>query len=177
MYLSRNKLVDHIILLHVCWELQWDTSHRWVLLSEGAFWLGIALNPLWANCSLLFLILLMRLWESLVVQLVASTCNAGDPSSIPGLERSPGERNSYPLQYSGLENSKDCIVYGVAKSQTQLRDFHFTGHQTRCSWRFTKNYRYDKIFFRGGSKEQGNTLSQFLATLKTLPVWKNEKLE
>ena len=43
-------------------------------------------------------------------------CNAGDPSSIPGLGRSPGERNGCPLQYSGLENSTDCIVHGVAKS-------------------------------------------------------------
>ena len=33
-----------------------------------------------------------------------SACNAGDPSSIPGLRRSPGERNSNPLQYSSLEN-------------------------------------------------------------------------
>ena len=39
-----------------------------------------------------------------------STCNAGDPGAIPGLGRSPGEGNSYPLQYSGLENSMDCIV-------------------------------------------------------------------
>ena len=34
-----------------------------------------------------------------------STCNAGDLGSIPGLGKSPGEGNSYPLQYSGLENS------------------------------------------------------------------------
>ena len=54
------------------------------------------------------------------------TCNAGDPSSIPGLGRSPGERNNYPLQYSGLENSMDCIVHGVTKNRTQLSDFHFT---------------------------------------------------
>ena len=54
-----------------------------------------------------------------------STCNAGDLDSIPGLGRSPGEGKGYPLQYSGLENSKNCIVHGVAKSQTQLRDFHF----------------------------------------------------
>ena len=47
-----------------------------------------------------------------------SACNAGDLGSIPGLERSPGEGNGYPLQYSGLENSMDCIVHGVAKSQT-----------------------------------------------------------
>ena len=45
-------------------------------------------------------------------------CNAGDPSSIPGLGRSPGEGKGYPLQYPGLENSTDCIVHGVAKSQT-----------------------------------------------------------
>ena len=54
-----------------------------------------------------------------------STCNAGDLSSIPGLGRSPGEGKGYPLQYSGLVNSMDCIVHGVTKSQTQLRDFHF----------------------------------------------------
>ena len=47
-----------------------------------------------------------------------SACNAGDLGSIPGLGRSPGEGNGYPLQYSGLENSMDCIVHGVTKSQT-----------------------------------------------------------
>ena len=45
--------------------------------------------------------------------------------SIPGLERSPGEGKGYPLQYSGLENSMDRIVHGVAKSWTRLSDFHF----------------------------------------------------
>ena len=45
-----------------------------------------------------------------------SACNVGDLGSISGLGRSPGEGNSYPLQYSGLENSLDCIVHGVAKS-------------------------------------------------------------
>ena len=54
-----------------------------------------------------------------------SACNAGDPSSIPGSGRSPGEGKGYPLQYSGLENSVDCIDHGVAKSQTRLSDFHF----------------------------------------------------
>ena len=53
-----------------------------------------------------------------------SACNVGDLSSIPGLGRSPGEGNSCPLQYSGLENSMDCIAHGVAKSWTQLSDFH-----------------------------------------------------
>jgi len=44
---------------------------------------------------------------------------------IPGSRRSPGEGIGYPLQYSGLENSMDCIVHEVTKSWTQLSDFHF----------------------------------------------------
>ena len=55
-----------------------------------------------------------------------SACNAGDLGSIPGLGRSPGEGKGYPLQYSGLENSMDCIVHGVSKSWARLSDFHFT---------------------------------------------------
>ena len=56
-----------------------------------------------------------------------SACNAGDPGSMPGSERSPGEGNGYPLQYSCLENSMDrgtwwATVHGVTKSQTQLSD-------------------------------------------------------
>ena len=43
-----------------------------------------------------------------------SACSAGDLGSIPGLGRCPGEKSSYPLQYSGLENSMDYIVHGVA---------------------------------------------------------------
>ena len=52
-------------------------------------------------------------------------CNAGDLGLIPGFGRSPGERNSYPLQFSGLDNSMDCIVHRVAKSRTRLSNFHF----------------------------------------------------
>ena len=48
----------------------------------------------------------------------------GDLVSIPGLGRSPGEGKGYPLQYSGLEDSMNCIVHGIAKSWTQLSDFH-----------------------------------------------------
>ena len=55
-----------------------------------------------------------------------SACNAGDPSSILGLGRSPGEGNGNPLQYSCLENSMDrgtwqATVHGVTKSRTRLR--------------------------------------------------------
>ena len=48
-------------------------------------------------------------------------CNAGDLDLIPVLGRSPGEGKGYPLQYSGLKNSRDCVVHGVAKSQTRLK--------------------------------------------------------
>ena len=55
-----------------------------------------------------------------------SACNAGDLGLNPGLGRSPGEGKGYPLRYSGLENSMDCIIHGVAKSRTRLSDFNFT---------------------------------------------------
>ena len=50
-----------------------------------------------------------------------STCDPGDPGSVPGWRRSPREGNGYPLQYSGLENSMDrgtwqATVHGFAKS-------------------------------------------------------------
>ena len=51
-------------------------------------------------------------------------CHVGDLGSIPGLGRSLGEGKGYSLQHSGLENSIDCIVPGVAKSRTQPSDFH-----------------------------------------------------
>ena len=44
-----------------------------------------------------------------------SACNVGDLGSVPGLGRSPGEGNGNLRQYSGLENSMDCIVHGIAK--------------------------------------------------------------
>ena len=55
-----------------------------------------------------------------------SACNAGDLGLIPGLGRSPGEGKGYPLQYSGLENSMDCVVHGIAKTWPRLSDFYFT---------------------------------------------------
>ena len=59
--------------------------------------------------------------------------SAGDTSSIPGLGRSPGEGNGYPLQYPCLENPVDrgawwAAVHGVTKSRTRLSDRHFHSH-------------------------------------------------
>ena len=57
-----------------------------------------------------------------------SACNAGDLCSVLGLGSFPGEGKGCPLHYSGLENSMDCIVHGVAKSPTRLSNFHFHLH-------------------------------------------------
>ena len=71
-------------------------------------------------------------YDSLVAQDgKESACNAGDPGSIPGLGKSPGEENGNPLQYSCLGNPMDggtwqTTVHRVAKSQTRLSDFTFT---------------------------------------------------
>ena len=53
-----------------------------------------------------------------MAQLVKNLPTMQETGSIPGLGRSPGEGKIYAFQNSGLENSMDCIVHGVAKSQT-----------------------------------------------------------
>ena len=60
-----------------------------------------------------------------------STCNEGDLGLIRGLGRSSGEGNGYPLQYSGLENSIDSIVHGLAKSRTWDMTFTFIFKQNK----------------------------------------------
>ena len=53
-----------------------------------------------------------------------SACNEGDLGSIPWLEDPLKKGTGYPLQNTGLKNSMDCIVHGVAKSWTRLSEFH-----------------------------------------------------
>ena len=55
---------------------------------------------------------------------IESACTAGDLGLIPELGRFPGKGKGSPFQYSGLENSIDCVVHEVAKGQTRLRYFH-----------------------------------------------------
>ena len=69
-----------------------------------------------------------------------SACNVGDLGSIPGLGRSPGEGKGYPLQYSGLENSMDCIVHGVTKSRIRLSGFHSLALFSGCRWQILNQY-------------------------------------
>ena len=54
-----------------------------------------------------------------------SACSVGDLGSIPGLGRSPGEGDDYPLLYSGLENPMEGIIHRGTMSLNQLSDFHF----------------------------------------------------
>ena len=68
-----------------------------------------------------------------------SSCNAGDLGSIPGLGRPPEEGNGYPLWYSGLENSTDCIVHGVPKSRTQLSNFNCVHRHESAHLNFNSN--------------------------------------
>ena len=83
-----------------------------------------------------------------------STCNTEDLGLIPGLGRSPRERKGYPLQYSGLENSMDCIVLGIAKNWRRLSNFHFQnwirasqggaiGKELTCQCRRHKRHRFN----------------------------------
>ena len=68
-----------------------------------------------------------------------SAYNAGDLGSIPGSRRSSGEGNGNPLQYSCLKNPVDqgtwwVTIHGVAKSQTQLSEFHSFNVVTQSSF-------------------------------------------
>ena len=74
-----------------------------------------------------------------------SACNAGGTSLIPGLGRSAVKGIGYTLQYSGLENSMNCLVHGVAKSHTQLSDFnfHFITQHIKNIYIFTYLFIYD----------------------------------
>jgi len=78
-----------------------------------------------------------------------SAWNVRDLGSIPGLGRSPGEGKGYPLQYSGLENSTDCVVHGVEKSRTWLSDLHFLFTSHTHTHTHTHIYTHTYIHTRG----------------------------
>ena len=80
----------------------------------------------------------LRYWVSLVAQLVKNA----HVGSIPVLGRSSGEGKGHPLQYSGLENSMDCIVHGVAKSQTQLSNLQFQSKADKVGKNKTTSHLY-----------------------------------
>ena len=95
------------LLLYVCWYTWWCLT-------------GISI------CSFSPPPFYFSLWASLIAQLVKNSLAMHDTWVWSlGWEDTAGEGNSYPLQYSGLENSMDSVVHRVTKSQTRLSDFHF----------------------------------------------------
>ena len=99
--------------------------------TSGSSWFTCCWSLDWRILSIYF----ASMWDECKCEVVwtfpdssvgkESTCNAGDPSLIPGLGRRPGEGNGYLLQDSGLENLMDYTVHGVTKSWTCLSNFHF----------------------------------------------------
>ena len=69
----------------------------------------------------------------------------GRPGFDPWVGKIPRERNGYPLQYSGLENSMECTVHEVTKSQTRLSDLHF--HFSILNANAKENERFLLLFF------------------------------
>ena len=116
-----------------------------------------------------------------------SACNAGDPRLIPGLGRSPGEGKGYPLQYSGLENSMDCIVHGGRKEldTTEWLSLSLCTRQhllcTLSFFIFSPKYMADHSDFLGWEKPLVPTISVvFLGYSKwprsQEPMGKDEKV-
>ena len=88
-----------------------------------------------------------------------SACNTGYWSSIPGLGRSPGEGNGYPLQYSSLKNSMDrgaWHVHGAPKSQTARLTLPFTFHIVV----------YTEVEIEGSTHERYNVINQSYFNIK-----------
>ena len=87
-----------------------------------------------------------------------SAYTAGDLGLIPGLGRSPGEKKGYPLQYSSLENSMDCIVHGVAKSWIRQRDLHFLSSlPPPAIYQTTVYLKQNKALFANLAKKPGSS--------------------
>ena len=88
--------------------------------------------------------------NSLVLSLLSAFKDSAHPAEdlglTPGLGKSPEEGKGCPLQCSGLENSMDCIVHGVTKSRTQLRDFHFHSLLYDPILTFIHDYYKNRIF-------------------------------
>ena len=95
-----------------------------------------------------------------------SACNVGDLGLIPGLGRSPGEGKGSPLQYSGLENSMDCTVNGVSKSQTRLSDFHSLTQMSRMQpWKDT--YLFNPFIYTLRNKDVKGALGNLMRSVFT----------
>ena len=144
-YLSVTNLSTRSSLLMVYvsafGQVYFNSMFYFLLLWNGEINASPAdlIGLLWASNKQMHMKYLWKLWGTLhLLGVNVEKCfpsgsvvknplaNVGDVGLFPGLGRSSGEGKGYPLQYSGLENSMDCIVHGLTKSQTWLSDFHFT---------------------------------------------------
>ena len=96
----------------------WRCSSRDWTITQGECWQDPCLIGIRRSFHPILGLPLWLSWERILLQ-------CGRPGSIPWLERSPREGKGYPSRYSGLENSMDYIVHGVAKSQTGPSDSLF----------------------------------------------------
>ena len=92
-----------------------------------------------------------------------SARSAGDLGSIPGLGISPREGKSNPLQYSGLENSMDCIVHGLTKSRTGLSEWLSLSYFTSefCSSRSRRHFQLENCNLVPPHSDYYDTVSLF----------------
>ena len=98
-----------------------------------------------------------------------------EPGFVPWVGKIPWRRKGYLLQYSGLENSMDCIVHGVAKSQTWLSDFHFTFSLPCCLFSpcLLMSHDFDDLRLENKGQSTFSWNSNTLATWwKELTHWK-----
>ena len=145
----------HCVLLLWVWQLKYRWSRDWGIQRWEAFVVSFCRKaPHPGQLEILFLFIkgYFLSGASLVAQSVKNPPTmletwVGDLGLIPGLGRSPGEGKGYPLQYSGLENSMDSIVHRVAKSRTQLSDFHYTLNK----WQISKKANASFIWILPGS--------------------------
>ena len=152
---------ENCILVYNEWELfrNINVNVLWLMVSplfSTTYAFGFSSLYLYSDCEdyfwifILYIAMSFNIWKAGRYDCDSagkeSACNAGDVGLIPGFGRSPGEGKGYPLQYSGLENSMDCIVHWVAKHWTQLSDFHlwflwvwfsFVWMQIKMTWNIT----------------------------------------
>ena len=159
------------------WRSKWQTTPIFLLenlMDRGAWWArvhGVTRSPIWLSThtesSLYGCVSKFSHFCKAFCPVVCGgsdskeyTCSVGDLGLVPGLGSSPGERNSYPLQYSVLDNSMDredrrATVHGVTNSWIWLGGFHFcVCYLTSC---IQNTFIWLYLITRNEDKYKGNS--------------------